>query len=104
MCIRDSAYCVPHLSDDEAEQDRVLDIGAACREAKNPHRYFKFASTSKVTHPGAGISGIAASPENIAEIKKRVGDKLKIAVDANQGWFFTGKRAVAKWDLKKRCV
>ena len=37
----------------------------------------------------------------IAEIKKRVGDKLKIAVDANQGWFFTGKRAVAKWDLKK---
>ena len=37
----------------------------------------------------------------IAEIKKRVGDKLKIAVDANQGWFFTGKRSVAKWDLKK---
>ena len=33
---------------------------------------------------------------------KRFGsDKLKIAVDANQGWFFTGKRAVAKWDLKK---
>ena len=69
----DNAYCVHHLSDDEAEQDRVLDIGAACREAKNPHRYFKFASTSKVTHPGAGISGIAASPENIAEIKKRMG-------------------------------
>ena len=37
----------------------------------------------------------------IAEIKKREGDKLKIAVDANQGWFFTGKRSVAKWDLKK---
>ena len=37
----------------------------------------------------------------IGEIKKHVGDKMKIAVDANQGWFFTGKRTVAKWDLKK---
>ena len=69
----DNAYCIHHLHDDEGEQDHVLDIGAACREAGNPHRYFKFASTSKVTHPGAGISGIAASPENIAEIKKRMG-------------------------------
>lgn len=69
----DNAYCVHHLFDDAADQDQVLDIGVACREAKNPNRYFKFASTSKVTHPGAGISGIAASPENIAEIKKRMG-------------------------------
>ena len=37
-----------------------------------PDRYFKFASTSKVTLPGAGISAIAASPDNIAEIKKRM--------------------------------
>ena len=29
------------------------------------------------------------------------GGALKISVDANQGWFFTGKRTVAKWDLKK---
>ena len=37
----------------------------------------------------------------IGAIKAHVGDKLKISVDANQGWFFTGKRTVAKWDLKK---
>ena len=69
----DNAYCVHHLYDDAADQDQLLDIGAACREAGNEHRYFKFASTSKVTHPGSGISAIAASPANIAEIKKRMG-------------------------------
>ena len=69
----DNAYCVHHLSADVAEQDQLLDIGAACKEAGNENRYFKFASTSKVTHPGSGISAMAASPENIAEIKKRMG-------------------------------
>ena len=69
----DNAYCVHHLYDDAANQDQLKDIGAACRAAGNPNRYFKFASTSKVTHPGAGISAIAASADNIAEIKKRMG-------------------------------
>ncbi|MEG1826229.1 MAG: aminotransferase class I/II-fold pyridoxal phosphate-dependent enzyme [Gordonibacter sp.] len=69
----DNAYCVHHLYDEATEQDQLLDIATACREANNPHRCFKFASTSKVTHPGAGISGIAASPENIAEIRQRMG-------------------------------
>ncbi len=68
----DNAYCIHHLYDDVADQDQVLDIGATCREAGNPHRYFKFASTSKVTHPGTGISAFAASPENIAEAKARM--------------------------------
>lgn len=69
----DNAYCVHHLYDDVAEQDHLADIGAACIEAGNAHRYFKFASTSKVTFPGAGISGMAASPENIADIKAHMG-------------------------------
>lgn len=69
----DNAYCVHHLFDDPAEQDQLLDIGRACAEAGNPDRYFKFASTSKVTFPGAGISALASSPANVAEIKKRMG-------------------------------
>lgn len=69
----DNAYTVHHLYDDPAEQDQLLDIATACNEAGNPNRYFKFASTSKVTFPGAGLAAMAASPENIAEIKKRMG-------------------------------
>lgn len=65
----DNAYAVHHLSDEASEQDQLLDIAAACAEAGNPHRYFKFASTSKVTLPGAGVAAMAASPENIADAK-----------------------------------
>ncbi len=35
----DNAYCVHHLYDDAAEQDQLLDIGAACAEAGNADRY-----------------------------------------------------------------
>lgn len=69
----DNAYTVHHLYDDVADQDQLLDIADACVEAGNPNRYFKFGSTSKVTLPGAGISAMAASPENISDIKARMG-------------------------------
>lgn len=69
----DNAYTVHHLYDDVADQDQLLDIADVCVEAGNPNRYFKFGSTSKVTLPGAGISAMAASPENIADIKARMG-------------------------------
>ena len=69
----DNAYTVHHLSADPAQQDQLLDIAAACAEAGTPERYYKFASTSKVTLPGAGIAAMAASPANIAEVKKRMG-------------------------------
>ena len=78
----DNAYAVHHLFDDVAEQDQLLDIGAACRAAGNPHRYVKFGSTSKVTLPGAGIAAMAASAENIADMKSHLtictisGDKM----------------------------
>ncbi|MEG0071194.1 MAG: aminotransferase [Raoultibacter sp.] len=69
----DNAYSVHHLYEEAADQDQLLDIGSTCIAAGNPDRYFKFASTSKVTFPGAGISALAASPANIAEATKRVG-------------------------------
>lgn len=69
----DNAYGVHHLFDESARQDRVLDIAHACEEAGAPDRYLKFASTSKVTFPGAGVAALAASPSNLAEIKRRMG-------------------------------
>ena len=69
----DNAYTVHHLSADPAQQDQLLDIAKACAEAGTTERYYKFASPSKVTLPGAGIAAMAASPANIAEVKKRMG-------------------------------
>ena len=68
----DNAYGIHHLYDNPADQDQLLDIGTACIEAGNPDRYYKFASTSKVTFPGSGISAMAADAANIAEIKKTI--------------------------------
>lgn len=72
----DNAYCVHHLYDEVENQDVLLDIADACVEAGNPDRYFKFASTSKITLPGAGVAAMAASPDNIALIKKQMGAQV----------------------------
>ena len=72
----DNAYGIHHLSDDAAEQDQLLDIRRACDEAGNPDRCFKFASTSKVTFPGAGISAMAASSANIADMKAHMSPQI----------------------------
>ncbi|WP_251197220.1 aminotransferase [Anaerotardibacter muris] len=69
----DNAYAVHHLYDDAAEQDQLLDIAKACAEAGNPDRYYKFGSTSKVTLPGSGVAAMAASPANVADVKKHMG-------------------------------
>lgn len=66
----DNAYCVHHLYEDR--QDVILNILAECEEAGNPDIVFEFCSTSKVTFPGAGIAALAASANNIADIKKQL--------------------------------
>ena len=65
----DNAYCIHHLFDEAEKQDQLADIHRACEAAGNPDRCFKFASTSKVTFPGAGISALAASDANVADVK-----------------------------------
>jgi len=37
----------------------------------------------------------------IEQIVAKAAGRIDIAVDANQAWFFTGKKSVAKWDLKR---
>jgi DNA-binding transcriptional MocR family regulator len=59
----DNAYAVHHLSDDVPEPIDILSLAA---EAGNPDRVFVFASTSKVTFAGAGVSFFGSSPANIS--------------------------------------
>jgi DNA-binding transcriptional MocR family regulator len=55
----DNAYAVHHLTDDEIEPVDVLGLAAA---AGNPDRVFCYASTSKITFAGAGVSFFGGSP------------------------------------------
>ena len=46
------------------------DIISLCRAAGNPDMVYEFASTSKITFPGAGVSVVASSEENIRYMTK----------------------------------
>ncbi len=62
----DNAYCVHHLYPDEPAE--LLDILSECEAAGNPDMVYEFASTSKVTFSGAGVSALATSPRNKEDI------------------------------------
>ncbi|MDR0992164.1 MAG: aminotransferase class I/II-fold pyridoxal phosphate-dependent enzyme [Ruminococcus sp.] len=61
----DNAYCVHHLTEKE---NTILNIFEQCRKNGREDMVFEFASTSKITFPGAGISVLAASENNIKQI------------------------------------
>ena len=66
----DNAYCIHHLYEDK--QDYLIEILMACKQEGNPNMVYKFCSTSKVSFPGSGIACIAASTENLADIRKQM--------------------------------
>ena len=66
----DNAYTVHHLYDDR--QDHLIEILAECKRAGNPDLVYKFASTSKITFPGSGISALATSLNNLEDIKQQL--------------------------------
>ncbi len=66
----DNAYCIHEF---EGEFVPFRDILSECRAAGNPDMVFEFASTSKITFPGGGISCFACSADNMAYMNKLIG-------------------------------
>ena len=58
----DNAYCVHHLT---AEKIEILDIFEEAAKHGNEDMIFEFASTSKITYPGAGVACMCASVKNM---------------------------------------
>lgn len=64
----DNAYCVHDLYPNAPAA--LPDILSACANAGHPDMVYEFCSTSKVSFPGAGISGVAASSANLIDLRK----------------------------------
>ncbi len=69
----DNAYCVHEF---EGEFLPFADILTLCREAGKPDMVYEFASTSKITFPGAGISAMATSEDNLKYMQKLMGVQM----------------------------
>ena len=61
----DNAYCVHDLTD---TPDTLLDLYAECLKNGTEDNVLFFASTSKISFPGAGVAALAASKRNIEDL------------------------------------
>ena len=68
----DNAYCVHEFDGEFVPFDDMI---ALCAEAGNPDMVLEFASTSKITVAGGGISVMAASEANIQYMLKLLGNQ-----------------------------
>ncbi len=77
----DNAYCVHEF---EGDYIPFPDILSLCREAGNPDMVYEFASTSKITMAGAGISVMAASEANLNYLVPLIGIQMISEDKVNQ--------------------
>ena len=69
MLMWDNAYCIHEFDCDYVDFPDILSL---CAENGNADMVYEFASTSKVTFPGAGVGVMASSEDNIAYFTKLI--------------------------------
>ena len=69
----DNAYCIHEFDGDYVPFPDMLKL---CADYGNADMVYEFASTSKVTFPGAGISCMCASEANLAYFQKTLGVQI----------------------------
>ncbi len=77
----DNAYCIHCFEGNDPEFPDILSL---CREAGNADMVYEFASTSKITMPGAGISVLATSTSNLKYLQNLMGVQMISADKVNQ--------------------
>lgn len=77
----DNAYAVHHLT---VERVEIADILQACERAGHDNRPLVFASTSKITFPGAGIAAFASSKTNSQWFAGKTGKRSIVPDRINQ--------------------
>ena len=65
----DNAYGVHHLTSERIEIANILEL---CAKHGHANRAFVFASTSKITFAGAGLSLFSSSPDNVKWLLARL--------------------------------
>ena len=65
----DNAYCIHHLTD---TPDKLLNIMDELKKNGKEDMIYIFASTSKISFPGAGVAAMAASKKNIEYILSKM--------------------------------
>ena len=69
MLMWDNAYCIHEFDCDFVEFPDIIDL---CAQYGNGDMVYEFASTSKVTFPGAGVGVMVSSEANIAYFTKLI--------------------------------
>lgn len=103
----DNAYVVHHLTEDRSLWGSLPDMLSLCESYGNANRVYEFASTSKITFAGAGISCFAANKDNMNWAKKYLNTQAICTNKVNQlahVRFLPNKEAVLEHMMKHAAI